>query len=332
VNRFWIFSLLLLLSPATSRAEDWARKMFTSTSHDFGSVARGATVHYEFKLKNIYQETLHIAGVRSSCGCTTPKATKDALKTYEEGGIVAELNTHAFSGQKNATITVVIDQPFYAEVQLHVSGFIRTDVVLTPGGAEFGTVDVGTGAERKINLTYTGRSDWKIVDLRPSSEHLAATVVEKSRAAGQVTYELNVSLKPTAPAGSLKEQIVLATSDSTSSEVPVDVEARIMAPVTISPAALFFGVLEPGQKVTKQLVVQAKKPFKITGISCTDSNFQFQTSDASKVVHLVPVTFVAGDQPGKITRKIQISTDLGPDATQELAAYAQVLAIETAKK
>ncbi|MBS0209383.1 MAG: DUF1573 domain-containing protein [Planctomycetes bacterium] len=332
MNRFWIVSLMLLLAPATSRAEDWARKMFTSTSHDFGSVARGATVHFEFKLKNVYQETLHIAGVRSSCGCTTPKVVSDTLKTYEEGGIIAELNTQAYSGQKNATITVIFDRPFYAEVQLNVSGYIRTDVVLTPGGAEFGTVDVGTGADKKVTLTYSGRSDWKITELKSSSNHVSATLSETSRSPGQVTYQLQVNLLPTAPAGSLKEQIILTSNDTSASEVPVDVEARIMAPVTVSPAALFLGVLEPGQKVTKQLVVQAKKPFKITRVTCEDAGFQFQTSDATKTVHLVPVTFTAGDNPGKITRKIHIATDLGPDATQDLAAYAQILAADAVKK
>ena len=50
------------------------------------------------------------------------------MKTYEKGAIVATFNTDSFHGQRGATLTVIIDQPFYAEVQLHDRGYIRTDV------------------------------------------------------------------------------------------------------------------------------------------------------------------------------------------------------------
>ena len=44
------------------------------------------------------------------------------------------------------TLTVTIDKPFYAQVQLHVSGDIRSDVVFTPGSVQLGSVDEGTSS------------------------------------------------------------------------------------------------------------------------------------------------------------------------------------------
>ena len=41
-------------------------------------------------------------------------------------------------------MTVYFDKPTYAEVQLQVAGFIRSDVVLQPGEIDFGNVDLGT--------------------------------------------------------------------------------------------------------------------------------------------------------------------------------------------
>ncbi len=263
--------------------------------------------------------------MRSSCGCTTPKILKDTVTTYEETAIVATFNTRSFTGQKNATVTVTIDQPFYAEVQLQVSGYIRTDVVLDPPGAEFGTVDFGTEAERKINVSYAGRNDWQIVDVRADSPFVVAKVVELSRNAGTVSYELTVKLKGDAPAGYLKDFVVLLTNDQRAKEVPVDVSARVTTAVTVNPSSLFLGAIEPGQKVTKQIVVQGKKPFRITGVKCDDGSFTFQVPDVSKPVQLVPVTFTPGATRGKITRKIVIETDLGPEAVTEVTAYAQVM-------
>lgn len=88
-----------------------------------------------------------------------------------------------------------------------------------------------------------------------------------------------------------------------------------------------MGVVQPGQKVTKQLVVKSKKPFRILGVSCDDKSFHFDTSKAgtAKELHLVPVTFTAGTDAGKVVKTIKISTDQG-QMTPELAAYAVVAA------
>ena len=80
---------LSLLFGSRSEAQQWAEKMFKLTSHDFGTVARGAKVEFAFEVQNIYEEEIHIASVRSSCGCTTPRIENARLRTWETGAIVA---------------------------------------------------------------------------------------------------------------------------------------------------------------------------------------------------------------------------------------------------
>ena len=48
--------------------EMWAEKMFEKTTHDFGVVARGSDSSYRLKLKNLYNKTVHIQEVRTTCG------------------------------------------------------------------------------------------------------------------------------------------------------------------------------------------------------------------------------------------------------------------------
>src|SRR5262245_27500465 len=93
---------LLTLVPAAAPAREWAQKMFAQTTHDFGHVARGAKAEFAFELQNLYEEDVHIADVRTSCGCTSPTITKPTLKTWEKGAIVATLNTRSFVGQRNS--------------------------------------------------------------------------------------------------------------------------------------------------------------------------------------------------------------------------------------
>ena len=318
---------IAILGATPLLAEQWAVDMFETTDHDFGSVARGAKAEYEFVLSNIYVEDVHIANVRTSCGCTSATIKKPTLKTYEKGAIVAAINTRSFLGSKGATITVTFDKPFYAEVQLHVRTYIRSDVVLQPGSVELGEVEQGEAVDRVVTVTYAGRSDWQILDVLSDNPHLSGKIVETGRGGGQVSYELSVRLAKEAPVGYLDDHLMLVTNDHRSTRIPVPVGGRVLSGVSVSPASLFMGVVHPGQKVTKQLVVRGKKPFRILTISCPDKSFEFDTSAEkdAKTMHLIPVTFLAGADPGKITEKIQIQTDLG-NSTPVASAFAVVAA------
>ncbi len=319
----------LFVSPVlcnTSSAQQWAVDMFETTSHNFGTVARGAKADFEFVFNNIYLEDVHVASVSSSCGCTKVSIKQPAtLKTYQKGAIVATINTAAFLGNKGSTITVTFDKPQYAQVQFHVRTYIRSDVVFEPGGVSFGTVDVGTPMEHTVNVHYAGHSGWAIEDVISDNPHITADVVETSRGGGRVSYRLTVHLDEDSPAGYINEHLMLVTNDQGSRQVPLQVEGRINAGVTVSPSTLFMGVVKPGHKVEKKLVVRGKKPFRILSIDCPGGDFQFdkEALGKRKKVHVVSVTFVAGDDAGKISRTIQIETDLG-SSSSKLSAFAVV--------
>jgi hypothetical protein len=319
-----VTAVATLTAACSADAQEWARKMFKESEHNFGTVIRDAKTEYAFEFENLYMEDVHVVAVRTSCGCTTPRIENATLKTYEKGAIVAHFNTDTFSGQRGATVTVTIDKPFYAEVQLHVKGYIRTDVMLDPGSVQFGSIDQGTGYLQKVNVNYNGgSSNWKIVEVKSDNPHMKAEAVETNRNYGQANYQLKVTVDNSSPVGYLNDQLTLVTSDN--QKIPVLVEGRIEPAVSVSPAALFMGVVQPGQKVTKQLVVKSKKPFKILGITCDDKSFEFadEKDDTAKPVHLVPVTFMAGEDLGKIVKTIKIQTDQG-QFTPELSAYAVV--------
>ena len=117
--------------------------MFTARSYDFGNIARGAKTEIAFELTNLYLEDVHIAGVQSSCGCTTPRIEKDTLKTYEKGAIIAHINSDRFLGNRGATISVTIDKPLYAEVQLYVKVHIYETCSLNRPASRLGALIAG---------------------------------------------------------------------------------------------------------------------------------------------------------------------------------------------
>jgi hypothetical protein len=217
--------LAALAAGRGASAQDWANKMFAVTSHNFGTVAKGSKTEYRFVFRNLYKEDLHVAGVRTSCGCTSPTVSKRDLKTHETAEVVATFNTRTFTGQHGATLTVTFDKPFHAEVQLRVAGNIRGDVTFDPPFVDLGNVELGKGVERTVRVTRVGGSAWEINDVRSANADFEVALSKPTTGAGQTTYDLTMRLKPEAQAGYIKGQLVLVTNDPRATQIPMDVEA-----------------------------------------------------------------------------------------------------------
>ena len=305
-------------------AQEWAKKMFPVTSHNFGTVAKGSKTEYRFEFRNLYKEDLHVQGVRTSCGCTSPVVTKRDLKTHETAEVVATFNTRTFLGQHGATLTVTFDKPFYAEVQLRVAGHIRGDVMFDPPFIDLGNVDLGKGAERKVRVTRVGAAPWAISDVQSANPNFEVTLSQPLTTASQTAYDLTMKLKPETPAGYVKGQLMLVTNDPRAGRIPMDVEGRVVAEVTVSPQLLALGAVASGDTVTKNVVVRANREFSITGIHCDDGCLTCEPVTTPAKVHILPVTFQAGATAGRIERQLRISTDLGEGAVPTVTVQVEV--------
>jgi len=325
--------LLGLLRPAIA-ADDWPKLLFKETSHDFGTVARGAAAEYRFPMENPYIEDVHIKLVRSSCGCTNPTAAKPLLKTYETGEIAVTLDTRRFLGQKDATLTVVFDKPFPAEYRLKVTSYIRADVVFEPGAVQFGSVAQGQSVRKRVTVSYAGRPTWRVAEVGADSAALGLEINEVDRAVdpntkvGKVTYELWVTLKEDAPAGYFKDFVVLRTDDPNqqTARIPLAVEGLVVPSLSVNPAVLMLDAVPAGETRSRNLVVRGQKPFKVVEVEGPDPRFRFRFPDAAKPYQVIVVDFQAGDRPGKVSGKIRIKTDLPGTEIMEVSVDGQVAA------
>ena len=322
-------SLILLIHLFVGRvsAQQWAERMFNTLEHDFGTVARGADTVYRFEVTNLYKQTMHISGVRSSCGCTSPSVEHPTIKTHEKAYIVAKFNTRTFVGHKGATLTVTFDPPFAAEVQLRVHGNIRSDVVFQPGAVQFGSVDEGTVQEQRIMVSYAGRGNWKILDVTNDNDYFEVELDEVTRTSNKVSYSLLVRLKGNVPPGYLKDRLTVVTNDrsASSQRIPLFVEGRIIPEISVTPETLVLGDVVPGKPVVRKVVVRGKKPFKILDVNCSDDCFTFKKDDASKVLHLVEITYRPENKPGKVKLPIRITTDRGANRGATIMVSAHII-------
>lgn len=317
-HRFPPMRTLLLLSaalggalcaphPARAQSDAWAKKMFNTLSHDFGTVARGADTQYRFKIKNIYKQTVHVASVKTTCGCTAASPTQRTLKTFETADVVVKMDTNKFKHRKDSNVIVTFDKPLYAQIRIPLTMYVRTDVVFNPGAVNFGAVEQGKSPQKRVAISYAGRSDWKIEKLKINSPYLAGSVKQTRRNGGQVAYLLAVTLKSGAPVGMLREQVILVTNDANSPFVPVSVEARVESEFTVTAAPL--GTMHPGKDKVFNVVIRGRRPFRIEKLDCAKSPdcFKAKISDKTRTVHVVPVTFTPPKKVGTFRETLTFS-------------------------
>ena len=310
--------------------DDWAEKMFSELKHDFGSVARGADVRHKIQVKNLYEETIRISNVSTTCGCTAANPSQETLKTGEVADIEVVMNTVKFLREKNSNVDVQLtfDGRTYKSVRIPIHAYIRPDVVLEPGRADLGSVEVGQGVEKRIQIAYAGRSDWKITDVKSPHPLIEAEYVEISREGGRVSYELVVRLDPNAPTGNIRDQIAIFTDDQRSPKIDVAVEGAVVADIVVNPTTLELGTLAPGVPKTMSVVVRGRRPFVIEKFECESERDCYKVrfdQNSTRTVHVVPLTITPPSEPGELTETFFLTIQ-GREEPVEFTAHGVVQA------
>jgi len=306
-----LFTVTVFASPAMGQS--WADKMFKVKKHDFRTVGRGTKAEFHFDFTNLYEEDVHVSAVRTSCGCTTPSLTQETLTTHETASVVATFNTKTFIGKKAATITVVFDKPKYSEVQLKVSGFIRTDITFDPPEINYGELASGKLSEQEIVITHSGNSKWEITDVRSHCKHLQVQLNPAERTAGMVRYRMLVKMDGKMPEGDIRERLTLISNDRSFPTTEMAITGRVRSTVSVSPASVSLGTTAPHGKAENRLVVRADEPFEIQEVQCRDKRLAFDLPTGEKKVHFVKMHFVGDGSTKPISQEIRIITNLPGD-------------------
>jgi hypothetical protein len=309
-------------------AADWIDGVFPERSHEFGTVARGSKVRYSFKLINTTDREIHIVSSNPKCGCTDVRIGASSIPPGAQTVIEASIDTTRFTGYKASGLVLVLDRPEARNVNLDLTCFIKTDVSLTPGQVDFGTVNRTTEPKLELTLNYTGgQADWAITKANTVSDHIVAELHEKGRSpGGQVSYSLTVNLKPSAPIGYFKDEVTLWTNDPSSPKIPVSVAALVQSNVTLTPSVINLGTLKVGQSIQKTIMVRSSKPFKLTAIKPGSPDLTAPpVTDQAKTLHTVVVTFKAPAKTGGYNASVEFESDLKDEPASKLTVFANIV-------
>ncbi len=91
--------------------------------YDFGTIAQGTPVSYEFSFTNSGEQPLIITNVKASCGCTATNYPKEPVNPGESASITATYNAKS-AGSFNKTLTVYTNTEDAVKV-LRIKGVVQ---------------------------------------------------------------------------------------------------------------------------------------------------------------------------------------------------------------
>jgi Protein of unknown function (DUF1573) len=224
-----VISGLCLGMPAL--AGSGADGMFQELSKDFGTVARGPELSFPFRFTNNTGQTVHVASVRVSCGCTTAQALQTDVEPGKTGVILASMDTRRFLGAKRVTIFVQFDRPQWSESRLWVQANSRDDLSISPDGLAFGQTSQGSHPVQTVTVTFYGNGQRTIEESRGDSAYIQTAVKELQRNPTEVSYQVRASIRPDTPAGKWFSDVWLKTNDPSMPRI------RIPLTVDVEPVA-----------------------------------------------------------------------------------------------
>lgn len=319
-----IWLIVVLASAAPARASTWADAMFPEQSRDFGAVPRGCMAAHPFRFINKTGQTVHLASVRVSCGCTSAYQMHDTIKPGEESGIMVQMDTSRFIGNRKVTVYVTFDAPQFTEVKLTVEANSRSDLTLLPDTIAFGKIKQGHTPESSVKICFIGAGDYEIHEAQCTSHYIQLAASLESRKASEVTYVLTAKLRPDTPPGKWYTDIWLTTNQQSMPKVRIPLTVEVEGTLNLSPRVIELGEVKSGVITDRKVILRGGRPFRITEIEGTDSQIAVRETQAdSKTVHVLTVT-LNPTTTGELSRIIRVKTDLATGAV-EFNAHAVVV-------
>ncbi|HUR53995.1 MAG TPA: DUF1573 domain-containing protein [Gemmataceae bacterium] len=297
--------------------------------HDFGDVPSGTLCVHKFTITNVYDTAMQITEVRKSCTCLDYVPMATVLQPNEDAEFTVTMNAGKFIGFNSQTFYITFGPKYVSTAVVRVQANSRTDVTVNPGAIGFGTVAQGTKMSQATVVKYTGRMrDWKIVEAAPHGP-FEVQLTELNRGGPLrpgAEYRVDVTLKPTATAGPLNEQITLKTNDPTNPQIHVTVTGAVVAPLDLSHGKVRFDAIAVGQSGTQRVFVRAGKPFKIVGVEGAGDGISVELPAATAALPYQVLTIkFEPTKPGEVTKQLRVRTDLDGGAAVVLPVEGEAI-------
>lgn len=287
---------------------------------DFGTVAKGETITWDFTIRNSGTSDLQILSVQPACGCTVAEYDK-VIKPGQTGKVHAVVDTTAFSGPIAKTIAVQTNDPNTPMAQLTMRANVKPYVQAYPAAFLRYMLNFGQADKQSTILFTEEEKPFEIVSIESPADYIKVEyekVPDAERAdagrPGQNQYRINVTVGgPGAKVGPIAEKVKIVTNSEHQPEFLLSVTGLIRPSYTVSPQVLNFGELSASDPAATRVLTVASTDrssttFQVTKVESSLPGVQAEAKPSGNGAFEVTVS-LANAKAGALDGNIKIYTN-----------------------
>lgn len=316
---------------------------FDKTTHDFGKINEAdGRVTTVFTFKNEGMAPLVLSNVRASCGCTTPKWTREPIEPGQTGEITVTYNPNGRPGrfQKTITVTSNASEP---TTKLYIKGEVipkpakpvdqypikMGELSLKRKTLNFGILTQGSNKQLEIEYANQTEQAVTVALVMVGADYIKTNVTLQTvepQQTGKLQFALQSAECPLYGPVTAKAYVIVNGKRDISNTYEIalsanikedfsqlTVEQRQQAPIVEVARELNLGTVAKGKKITSKLTLTNAgiNPLLVRRVMMNDQQVKFTTPKAIK----------AG-------RKADIKIELDA-TTYEPAQYSRIMTLIT---
>jgi len=275
-------------APGAKATGDQARLDVVQAEHDFGMRIEGEVLLHTYDMKSSGPGDLIITTAKPTCGCTVTKLEvvgADGARTLYKFGdpiapgtelkLEAQLDTKNKHNSASSKINIFCNDP-RTTVTLGLSTRLDTYFNVSPNAIDFGEVSIADTLERTIEVSGKKPGPFLLTqDARgpgPQGFRIELTPVDPTPEGKAERWTAKVTLGPDAREGPIGYPVSLHSDELVQGAAPgpdgstpsygvtVMVTARVRGLISFEPQYLSFGLVRPGQIVSRSIKVKSYDP------------------------------------------------------------------------
>jgi hypothetical protein len=315
---------------------------------DFGTVAKGDKLEWNFEVKNTGNADLEIIAARPACGCTVSDFDR-VVKPGQTGKVHAVVDTTAFTGPIAKSVTVETNDPSTPTAQVTISAVVKPYVEAHPAGFVRFNLLQGNTESQVITLYSEEEEPFEIVKIDSPQEWLKveqlkvdpAQVITNVGRPGQNQYRVRVTAGgPEARLGPIAEKIRITTNSKHQPEYMLTVSGVVRPTFKVEPSGVNFGEVTPTESAATRTVVlrtnnlQAPDSFVVSKAESSVPGVSASVKPtANKGEYEVTLQLDKNAKPGDVNGEVKIFTNdaVRPQVVVPVKASVKAAAAAPAK-
>lgn len=246
--------------PAPAASGKAPRLTIVEPVRDFGTVAKGEKLNWQFLVKNTGDADLEIIAARPGCGCTVAEFDK-IIKPGQTGKVSAAVDTTNFAGPIAKPVTIETNDPTTPTAQLTIHAIVKPFVEAHPAGFVRFNLLQGEKETQSVTLYSEEEEPFQIVKVEvpkvePGKEqwiNVTSSKIEDPNQlapgvgrAGQAQYKLDFTVggKDT-KLGPIAEKVHVITNSKHQPDYWISVTGVVRPTFRVEPSIVNFGEVAP---------------------------------------------------------------------------------------